>query len=258
MTRSRVAFVQWPDSLQPRGAAWDQIQNTVERARADILVTNEMPFGPWLAEAAEFDLSAAARSAELHEAALVALKNLQVGAVVSSRPILEGDCLSNEAYVLERGSILPLHRKRYFPEETGWYEESWFQRGAPDRYSSVEVQGLRVGVLLCTELFFNEHARAYGREGADIIVVPRASGRSVRLWEMAGAMASAVAGTYLVSSNRTGTTRGSLDFGGYGFALDPNGEHLAHTSDAQPLCTVDVDTGITQAQKLAYPCYVKD
>jgi N-carbamoylputrescine amidase len=58
------------------------------------------------------------------------------------------------------------------------------------------VLGVRVGVLLCTEAMFNERARAYGREGAELIVIPRASGRDIEPWKIAGAMASLVSGAY--------------------------------------------------------------
>ena len=79
--------------------------------------------------------------------------------------------------------------------------------------------GVKVGALVCTEAMFNERARAYGKQGASLIVIPRASGTNLEPWKIAGAMASLVSGAYVVSSNRTGRSRGGTQFGGGGFGL---------------------------------------
>jgi N-carbamoylputrescine amidase len=42
----RIAFVEWPDALSTTGAQWDELKDSVKAARADLLITNELPFGP--------------------------------------------------------------------------------------------------------------------------------------------------------------------------------------------------------------------
>ncbi|MBU9277787.1 carbon-nitrogen hydrolase family protein [Burkholderia gladioli] len=253
----RILYVQWPDGLQPSGAAWEAIRRAVDAEQADLLVTNEMPFGPWLAITPDYDAEAAARSVALHEEALAALGQLQVGAVLSSRPVAQARRLANEAFVIEGGAYRYLHHKKFFPEEPGWHEASWFERGR-EGFECATVGKLKLGVLLCTELFFNEHARAYGRLGADLIVTPRATGHAVQHWFTAGAMAAIVAGAALVSSNRHGRATPTLEFGGTGFAMSPTGESLGTTSRAAPLRAITLDLAATRAAKLAYPCYVKE
>ena len=112
MTTARIAYLQWPEGLQPEGPAWDAIRRSVETARPDILVTNEMPFGPWLAEHASFDAQAAQRSIALHERALDALSNLGAAAVISSRPVAFNGRLANEAFVLESNAYRMIHHKK--------------------------------------------------------------------------------------------------------------------------------------------------
>jgi N-carbamoylputrescine amidase len=251
---TRCAFVEWPEDLQPAGPAWETLRRAVDAARPDLLVTNELPFGPWLASRRDVDRDAASRSVALHEAGLDALSALGVPAVVSSRPVWAEGRLVNEAFALEAGQIRPLHRKQYFPEEAGWFEASWFM--ADDSgFALHEVAGLKLGVLLCTELMFNERARHYGVAGADLIVAPRASGTEYRCWTIAGAMAAIVAGSYVVSSNRIGRAAGP-DFGGKGFAFSPDGALLAETSADAPLRLVALDAAIARRQKAEYPCYV--
>jgi len=251
------AFLEWPDGLEPSGARWSAVRSAIDSSRPDILVTNEMPFGAWLASANLLDPPAAQRSVEIHERAIDALTALGVPAVISSRPVWSGDRLLNEAFVLERGHPTTLHRKQLFPDEPGWYEANWFRPGDGD-FTVHEIAGVRTGVLLCTELMFNERARHYGRAGAELIVVPRASGLSHHQWLTAGAMAAIVSGAFVVSSNRAGHPSGGPEFGGGGFAFAPDGSLLGTTSSSNPLVTVALDVAASRRQKTEYPCYVNE
>jgi N-carbamoylputrescine amidase len=257
MTTAKIAYVQWPEHLLPHGATWDLICRTVDAADADILITNEMPFGVWLAESPAFDADRAQRSIELHDEALDALRGLNVGAVVSSRPVAVGDRLANEAFVLEGAQYRAIHHKQYFPQEKGFFEQAWFvaqQKG----FECVRIGAVRVGVMLCTELYFNEHARHYGRLGADLIVTPRASGTSHHYWKAAGAMAAIVSGAYWISSNRHGPAEHGQVFGGAGLAMSPEGVLSGQTTDDANLMVATIDLDLTRQQKSQYPCYVAE
>lgn len=253
----RVTFVEWPEGLSAADVGWADRRRSIAAERPDLLVTNELPFGPWIAEERTFSEAEAEASVRAHEAGLDALIGLGVPAVISSRPVRNGTRLANEAFVVERGSARPLHRKQYFPNEPGWFESEWFS-GDGSGFEISEVLGIRVGVLLCTDAMFNERARAYGRKGASLIVVPRASGTDAEPWKIAGAMASLVSGAYVVSSNRVGRSRGGTAFGGIGFAYAPQGRHLATTSAADPIRTIDLDETVSAAARRDYPCYVPD
>ena len=151
-----------------------------------------------------------------------------------------GKRLANEAFVLESGAVRPLHRKQYFPNEPGWFESKWYS-GDRSGFEVAEVLGIKVGVLVCTEAMFNERARAYGRQGASLIVIPRASGVHIESWKIAGAMASIVSGAYVASSNRIGFSKSGTRFGGSGFAYAPHGSLLAETHASES--DADVRTG---------------
>lgn len=250
-------MMEGPVDLMPEGATWEGMAERIEELAPDLLVTNEMPFGPWLAASPVYDAERAAESVRIHEAGLAALAALQLPAIVSSRPVLAGGRLANEAFALQDGRYTPLHHKQYFPEEPGFFEATWF-RSAMDGFQVCEVGGIRLGVLLCTELMFNEHARRYGRNGAELIVVPRASGASIGRWLTAGAMAALVSGCYVVSSNRAGRAADGQVFGGRAFAFQPDSEPLAQTNDAESMVVVDVDPARSRAQQAHYPCYVQE
>jgi len=151
-------------------------------------VTNEMPFGEWLASSEQFDVKRAENSIRLHDEGLDAIRNLNARIVLSSRPVRTDGKLANEAFALHSGEYRFLHQKHYFPQESGFYEKSWFETKRTG-FEVSRMEDLGVGVLLCTEIMFNERARELGRAGADLIVTPRASGMNIHRWMVAGAMA---------------------------------------------------------------------
>lgn len=254
---TKVAYVQWQDGLLAGSAEWETIAEQVEGTKADILVTNEMPFGSWRPVDHEYDLESATEWVDENERSLEALSNLDVKAIISSRPRLYGDRLVNEAFSLENGQYKILHHKHYFPSELGWHEASWFGTDV-DGFSVYEVGGLKIGVLLCTELMFNEKARNYGREGANLIVSPRASGTNMHYWEAACAMASVISGSYVISSNRVGKSAPHIpEFGGIGLAYAPGGIRMGNTDPEKPINIIDIEVALSDETKTQYPCYLK-
>ncbi|HEV7743478.1 MAG TPA: carbon-nitrogen hydrolase family protein [Pyrinomonadaceae bacterium] len=257
VTALRIAFVEWPEGLSTSDAQWKALKDSVTAAAPDMVVTNELPFGPWLAESGAFAENEANLSLRAHEQGLEGLIDLALPAVISSRPVWNGKRLANEAFLLENGAVHPLHRKQYFPNEPGWFESEWYS-GDGSGFGATEILGIKVGVLLCTEAMFNEHARAYGKQAASLVVIPRASGVDIESWKIAGAMASLVSGAYVVSSNRVGLSRGATRFGGGGFAYAPHGHLLAVTTPTNPLQTFELDPKMPALAQREYPCYVPE
>jgi len=253
----RVGFVEWPEALDPLGPDWTRLAELAGSAHIDLLVTNELPFGRWIAADPVFDRQVAQTSIDVHGAGLNMLSRLDVPAILSSRPVWANGRLANEAFVTERGALRRLHCKRYFPAEPGWFESSWYSADG-DKFEAADISGVRTGVLLCTDAMFNEHARHYGRQGTDLIAIPRAAGVSTEKWLAAGKMAAIVSGSYVVSSNRIGHSGEGVSFGGAGFAYHPDGSLLAVTTASEPLLVIEVDPAVSARQRRLYPCYVPD
>lgn len=252
----KVAVCEAPCLMGPRGPEWRALAAAIASAGVELAVLNELPFGPWLPLAPEYDEAVAAASVAMHEDALDTFSALNAPIVVASRPVPAGARLANEAFAWLEGSCVPLHQKQYFPSEPGFYESAWFHAAVPG-FSPRSLGIATVGAQMCTELMFNEWARPYGRQGAQIIVAPRASGVSVVKWRAALAMAAAVSGCYVLSSNRVGS-EGGLTFGGRGFAYAPGGELIAETSPANPVAVVDVDLALVAGAQADWPCYVPE
>lgn len=252
MQTPRIAFCELPEGTTPHDANWERFSQRVAAEAPDLMVMNELPFGPWLAATTEVDAARAAASVDLHKEGVAALRALKAGAVITSAPVLSEGRLVNEASLVEPARFI--HQKHYFPDEPGFYEARWFittRRG----FEPVAVGELVVGVLLCSELMFNEWARHYRRCGANVIAVPRAAGTSHARWKTAAQMAAIVSGCYVVSSNRVG---GEIGFGGLGFAFAPSGELIAETSPQNPVCSITVDLAAVRHAQASYPCYLRE
>jgi predicted amidohydrolase len=253
----KVSYIESPEGLLVSGDEWLKLEEKIARENPDVLVTNEMPFGNWLAGVKEYNSEDAEDSISAHEDGLDALKQLNIPTILSSRPVLFEGKLANEAFVLVNGEYKFAHQKHYFPEEPGFYETDWFANAKPG-FDVVEANGLVIGVILCTELFFNEWARSYGRQGAHLIVVQRATELTIEHWKTAAAMAAIVSGCYVVSSNRVGRFDDDLVFGGNGFAFAPDGTLISETSPEKRVVSIDLDFDIIKSQQKNYPCYVRE
>ncbi len=237
---------------------WRALVADAKDTKADMLLLNEMPFGPWLAASKEPQFDDLVAVQRLHEQGLERYSDLGVEIVIGSHPIFEEGHSVIQGFVWERKSgATPAHTKQFFPNEEGWYETQWFDRGEPS-FEIVEVGGLNVGFLICTDIMFNEWARYYGREGADLIVVPRATSvATLHRWQTAVQMAAVVSGCYVASSNRAGEEEG-VTFGGLGWIVDPSGVVIAETSADEAVVAADIYRSVAAHAKREYPCYVDD
>jgi N-carbamoylputrescine amidase len=255
----RVAVCEAPPDLEPGTAAWTGLCEAASRQAPDLLLLDEMPFGPWISAGEAFDEAAWRRSLTLHEAALSHLPELGARVVAGTRPRSLAGRRVNEAFVWSRDAgPRGGHTKQYFPDEEGYYEARWFA-GGDRRFELADAAGLRAGFLICTDLMFNEHARCYGRAGAHVLLVPRAVGpTSLGRWLVAARMAAIVSGAYVVSSNRAGLDSRGQVFGGAGWIVDPFGELVAETSPAVPVAVHEIDTALVRRAQSGYPCYVRE
>ena len=253
----KITYIESPEGLTHEGPEWQKLQQQIQLEKTDVLVTNEMPFGRWLAGSNEYNAADAEDSVVAHDLGVDALKRLGLPLVLSSRPVSSEGKLANEAFVLIDGDYHFAHQKHYFPDEPGFYETAWF-RTAKKGFDVIQNNGLTVGFLLCTELMFNEWARYYRRQGAHLIVIPRASEQGYERWKTAAAMAAIVSGCYVVSSNRIGKASTELEFGGKGFAFAPDGSQISETSVINPVVSFNLDISKVVEQQKQYPCYVSE
>ena len=254
----KVTVCELPNDPAPLIQAWEGLVGHTHARESDVVLLPEMPFHPWPAwtkdvDPTEWDVAVAA-----HDAWIGRLDELGAPIVIGSRPVVEDGRRLNEAFVWSDGEYRGGHRKWYLPNEDGFWEATWYDRGDTD-FSTTPTRHGPVGLLICTEVWFTRHARTQGQEGAWLIANPRATEYASReKWLAGGITAAVMAGAFCLSSNRSGLDGTGIHWGGYGWVVDPDGKVLATTSEDEPFATVDIDLLDAERAKVTYPRYVED
>lgn len=244
----RVTVCEMPDNRKAFEIAWEELIAYVRKQKSDLLLLPELPFYPWIGTTSQFDAQVWQVAQEAHEAMMQRLTALAPSVVLGTHPLIEGGLRLNRGfYWTSTGGYHGVHDKYYLPNEEGFYERCWFDRGRRD-FTLARVQDMAIGFLICSELMFNEWARYYGRQGANIIAVPRATGGHER-WVVAARMAAIASGAFVISSNRAEDQW----FGGRGLVVGPDGDVLTSTSRQAPFATVAIDLAESTRAKKTYP-----
>ena len=255
----KVTVCELPNEQDLLEKAWRGLVKHARGQRSQVVLLPEMPFSGWLAQTNEVRVDRWAEAVRAHEDWILKMKELAPAIVISTRPVLHQGKRENVGLVwsIERG-ILDAHAKYYLPDEPGFWEASWYSRGSGE-FISIDTSKCKIGLLICTELWFNKHAREYGKQGIQLLACPRATGRStVEKWVVGGQAAAVVSGAFCISSNRAGTTSDGGDFGGVGWIIEPDGNVLGLTSPEKPFLTLDLDLSEAEQAKKTYPRYVAD
>jgi NAD+ synthase (glutamine-hydrolysing) len=155
-----------------------------------------------------------------------------------------GSVVYNAASVLRDAAIEQTYRKRELPNYAVFDERRYFDVD-PDREDCVfEVDGVRVGLIICEDLWFPEPIASTVAAGAELVLVPNASPferdkhaqRDALLQQRARETGAAIAYLNLVGG------QDSLVFDGASVAVDGDGGvHPAAAAFADQWLVVDFD-----------------
>ena len=141
----------------------------------------------------------------------------------------QGDEVFNAALLLTADGRRFTYRKMHLP----FLGVDRFATPGPDAPSVVEVNGLRIGVLICYDLRFPEAARMCALDGADLIALPTNWPEGVDFHPGIFAPARATENhCYLLAADRGGTERGVTCIG-RSLLIDYDGHQLAVASDTE-------------------------
>ena len=256
----KITVCELPNDTTAFEIAWNQLVEHVNQHNSEVVLLPEMPFSPWLAQTREVNTHLWDESMENHNKWIARLDELAPAIVISTRPITSGGIRNNLGYIWEPGiGMQDGHAKYYLPDEPEFWEATWYQRG-DGKFSVIETSKGKFGFLICTELWFNHHAREYGKQGIHFLVCPRATPNpTANKWVAGGRTAAVVSGAFCLSSNLSGMTPAGGDFAGVGWIIEPaEGKVLGLTSAKQPFLTIDVDLDEADQAKKTYPRYVLD
>ena len=230
-------------------------------SESDLLLLPEMAFSEWLAGDNTPSAERWDESVETNDSYIVELGDLGVAHVVGTRPIVNtSQSRRNEAYVWTEATnyASPVREKYYLPDEDGYWEHSWYDRGAKS-FDTARAGDALVGIQICTEMWFFEWSRHYASERVDLLCIPRATPHDTTDKWIAGGQAAAVcSGAYSLSSNLWYPRGVEANCGGVGWIIDPEGRVLATTSEEQPFVTAEIDLNFSRLSKSTYPRYIPE
>lgn len=258
-TTVAVGLVQTPGG-EPFEAAQDAAERAVVRAvtaGASIVVLPEFTPRPWFPaeRPAPKRLSPLPGAVSGWAAALSRRYGCFLHCVDVER--VSGDRWYNTARLCGPGGEVLAHRKRHLPDEPGFRETAWYASSS-DSPRLGSAAGARVGALTCSDAMFPDEARALGRLGADLLLVPRATPaepRSMQRWSVMLRADAIVSGAYVVSVNRVGT-EGEIAFAGHSVVIAPDGGVVVELGADPEVRVVELDLGASREAKHSYPVLI--
>jgi N-carbamoylputrescine amidase len=238
----------------------DDLARHIRATQSEFLLLPEMCFHEWLAADPRPDRNRWLAAVEAHARHILQLDRLGARAIIGTRPIInERGAFHNQAYLwTPEPRVLPVHEKVYLPDEDGYWEASWYQRGEL-RFDSCHALDLDIGIQICTEMWFFEWARHFARAGVELLCIPRATPHaSISKWLAGGQAAAVCAGAYCLSSNLWNPPGSEADCGGLGWIISPEGDVLAQTDPDTPFASFEIDPALAQRSKSTYPRYVAE
>jgi NAD+ synthetase len=150
-------------------------------------------------------------------------KQLPPIAVLVGFPLAEGGKRYNAAALIERGSVAAIHRKQCLPNYTVFDEQRYFTQG--QAVTIVTIDGMRVAILICEDLWFPGPAAQAKQAGANAMAVlngsPFHTGQQRARREVATARARET-GIPILYCNQVGG-QDELVFDGASFVVDGGG-----------------------------------
>jgi len=162
--------------------------------------------------------------------------------VMVGHPDYTDDTIYNAAALIRDGKLLANYHKQELPNYLVFDEKRYFKQGQESRV--VELNGIRVGLLICEDIWEPAPARAAKAAGAQLLVVINGSPYSLRYQRRREDIARARikdTGLPIVYVNMLGG-QDELIFDGGSFAMNATGEVVQRAAPfKEELYTVDID-----------------
>ncbi|GGY68244.1 MULTISPECIES: carbon-nitrogen hydrolase family protein [Streptomyces] len=175
-------------------------------------------------------------------------------AVVYGYPERDGDVVYNAAQLIGLdGTRLANYRKTHL---FGAFEQDAFTPG-DQTVVQAELNGLRVGMMICYDVEFPENVRAHALAGTDLLLVPTAQMHPFQFVAESVVPVRAFENQlYVAYVNRTGP-EGEFEFVGLSCLAGPDGAARARAGRGTELVVGDVDPEFLAASRANNP-YLRD
>jgi predicted amidohydrolase len=247
MTTLRVAACQ----MDPQLGEVDRNLERIERTVADVaaagvalVVLPECAVTGYAFVSLDEAMPVARRASAIAADRLAELATKHRMTVICGSLESEGEAVYNVAHLVTPDGRRFHYRKTHLP----FLGVDRFTTPGGDAPSVIDIDGVRVGVLICYDLRFPEAARICGLDGADLIALPTNWPVGVEFHPGLFAPARAAENhCYVLAADRVGTERGTT-FLGRSLLVDYDGNRVAVASDTEEeLLVGEIDTDAARA-----------
>lgn len=175
-------------------------------------------------------------------------------AVLYGYPERDGETVYNSAQLIDAdGRRLANYRKTHL---FGCFEQEWFTPG-DQQVVQAELNGLRLGMMICYDVEFPENVRAHALAGTDLLLVPTAQMHPFQFVAESVVPVRAFENQmYIAYVNRTGP-EGEFEFVGLSCLAGPDGTARARAGREAELVVGDADPEFLAASRANNP-YLRD
>lgn len=271
----------WPDKARSLAASEAGIRDAVQQG-AQLVLLQELHATHYFCQyedPALFDLAEPLDGpTSQHLAALASeLDIVLVGSLFERRA---AGLYHNTAVVYDRDQgRVGQYRKMHIPDDPAFYEKFYFTPGDVDDargegFTPIDTSLGRLGLLVCWDQWYPEAARLMALAGADILLYPTAIGwdpndnaaeknRQKDAWTIIQRSHGVANGLPVLVANRVGFEADhsgvgdGIEFWGGSFVCGPQGEMLAHATQAAQQLVVTIDMARSENTRRIWP-YLRD
>ena len=167
-------------------------------------------------------------------------------AILYGHPERDGEEIFNSATLIHRdGTVLAQHRKVHLYGDVDW---STYTPGS-SLDALVELDGVRLGILICYDVEFPESVRALALAGADLVAVPTALMRPYEVVARTLVPPRADENQVFIAYANPSGSEGPRMYCGESCVVGPDGSDLARAGSGDELLLAEIDTARLAASR---------
>ena len=221
--------------------AVEALDRAVAEHRPDIVCFSEMMTGPYFCRVYDDDYFSFAEPVPgpTTETFAAEARRHGIGIVATAFEECDGSYYNTSMLISPRGELIGKYRKSHVPSSSSPIinsdEKYYFKPG--DRLSVFEMEGLKIGILICFDRSFPETFRTLALKGAEIVFVPVCSwGMRADAFQSELRVRAMESQVFVVAVNKAGFEQvegedGGREHFGRSCIIDPIGEIEASIGD---------------------------
>lgn len=239
----KFALVTMRPKIAEKKKNLETMKNYIIKKKADFYIFGEMSLTGYRCKDELRDLAETINGSSINYLKKICIKRKCY--IVFGMPLINEDIkgiINNSAIMIHPNGRVDKYDKWFFPNFGPFEEKLFFDAG--EKVKIIDIKNVKIGLIICYDLFFPELCKAYSLQGADIIICISASPSITRKYFETLMPARAIENTtFLIYNNLVGTQE-DLVFWGGSQAYDPLGNQIIkapYYKESIKTCNIDIN-----------------